>query len=82
MLLRLIRPFAVCALVAGPLLDPVALQAGTCNQLEQDACAAEASCRWVNGYQRTDGKEVRGYCRSLPKEAGQQPPQKPVSGSS
>ncbi len=37
-----------------------------CKGMEQSSCASHNSCRWINGYKRSTGKEVAGYCRSLP----------------
>lgn len=34
-----------------------------CKGLPQNACQGSASCSWVNGYTRKDGREVAPYCR-------------------
>ncbi|WP_456417759.1 hypothetical protein [Thiolapillus sp.] len=39
--------------------------------MEKSDCTASNSCRWVKGYERTDGKTVAGYCRKLPGKAMQ-----------
>ncbi len=49
----------------------VAAEAG-CKGLVEDNCSKESSCRWVNPYKRTDGREVTGYCRTLPGKPAQQ----------
>ncbi|WP_456414832.1 hypothetical protein [Thiolapillus sp.] len=42
-----------------------------CKGMEKSDCTASNSCRWVKGYERTDGKTVAGYCRKLPGKAMQ-----------
>jgi hypothetical protein len=37
-----------------------------CSPLDQPTCSTDQSCRWIAPYKRTDGKEVKGYCRSAP----------------
>lgn len=37
-----------------------------CKGLEHAACADTSQCRWIVPYKRSDGREVRGYCRTLP----------------
>ncbi|GAA6154017.1 hypothetical protein [Pseudoteredinibacter isoporae] len=34
-----------------------------CKGQSQSACGKSGSCSWVDGYQRKDGKKVKGYCR-------------------
>ena len=47
------------------LLAPVsAMAASQCKGLAQQQCAGVASCLWVDGYKRSDGREVSGYCRA------------------
>ncbi len=43
--------------------EPVA-----CKGMEQPSCIDASSCRWVNTYQRSDGRKIRGYCRKLPSQ--------------
>lgn len=38
----------------------------SCKGLAEKSCSNESSCRWVDPYKRTDGREVKGYCRALP----------------
>ena len=62
---RGLRWFLTGAIAAGLLLAgaqaPVA--ANECKGLEQNACAANAACLWVDPYERKDGVKVKGYCR-------------------
>jgi len=39
---------------------------GSCRALDHDACVAASSCRWIKGYQRSDGRKVSAYCRKVP----------------
>lgn len=43
-----------------------AVAEGGCRALDQDACTASNECRWIKGYQRSDGRKVSAYCRKLP----------------
>jgi len=43
-----------------------AAEQGSCRALDHDACVAQPACRWVKGYQRSDGRSVAAYCRKLP----------------
>lgn len=43
--------------------EPVA-----CKGMEQASCTESGSCRWINSYKRSDGRETKGYCRKLPKK--------------
>lgn len=40
------------------------LAASDCKGLQNSACDANASCRWVDGYQRKDNRKVKAFCRS------------------
>jgi hypothetical protein len=40
-----------------------ALGASECKGLALDACAANADCRWMEGYTRKDGVQVSSHCR-------------------
>lgn len=59
-------------LLSSLLITPLAWQpasaASPCKGLEQAACAANAECRWQDGYTRKDGAEVASHCRALPKK--------------
>jgi len=39
-----------------------------CKGMEQASCTQSGSCRWVDTYKRSDGRETKGYCRKLPKK--------------
>lgn len=51
----------VSLLMAGP-----ATAASACKGLENSACDNKASCGWVEGYQRKDGRAVKSFCRAKP----------------
>jgi len=42
------------------------LAAGSCKAMDKEACTASTGCRWIKGYERSDGRKVAAYCRSLP----------------
>jgi len=46
-------------LVAGP-----ATAASACKGLDNSSCDANASCGWVEGYERKDGRTVKSFCRT------------------
>ena len=48
-------------LVAGP-----TSAASACKGLANSACSNSASCGWVEGYQRKDGRSVKSFCRAKP----------------
>jgi hypothetical protein len=50
-----------CALALG---SSAALAGSACKGLEQGACEKAADCIWVGGYEKKDGKQVSGYCRT------------------
>lgn len=54
--------FAVSAALAMLVLDPAA--AAECKGQSQSACAATASCAWVDSYTTSSGKTINGYCRA------------------
>lgn len=55
------------ALLAGALaLSSSVASANSCRSLEQSACESQAACSWVDPYQRSDGRAVKGHCRVLP----------------
>ena len=54
------------AVLGGILLAAFDVSASSCKALEQEACAAEPSCSWITGYQRSDGREIKSYCRTAP----------------
>jgi len=48
------------------MLQAVPAHAGACKGMDEDTCSTSAACRWVDAYQRSDGREIRGYCRTRP----------------
>ncbi len=58
------------SLVIGTILTSAAFSgqtsASTCKGLEAKACGAEASCTWIQGYERKDGRQVKSFCRAKP----------------
>ncbi|MGV6825653.1 MAG: hypothetical protein ACWA5Q_01640 [bacterium] len=44
----------------------VTAEGQSCRGLVENQCANDQQCRWVNAYKRSDGRQVNGYCRSLP----------------
>ena len=67
------RVFLSLSLAGLAMTMPIANAASQCKTLTQDACAAEPTCAWVNGYTRKDGREVKAYCRNAArKQSGQQ----------
>jgi hypothetical protein len=42
--------------------------AGTCKEMEKDACMSSTSCSWINSYTTKKGKTVKAYCRNKPKK--------------
>ena len=50
-------------------LNSTAVHAASCKGMSENACAAETSCTWVEGYKRADGREVRPYCRNRPSKS-------------
>ena len=63
------RLLAAVLLVASTTLFSNA-QASSCKSLDQQACSAEATCKWIGSYQRSDGRTVKAYCRSAPAKRG------------
>lgn len=46
------------------LLSGNAAAASVCKGLDNSACDANASCRWVDAYQRKDNRKVNAFCRT------------------
>ncbi len=40
--------------------------ASQCKGLESNDCGSNASCSWVEGYERKDGRTVKSFCRTKP----------------
>jgi hypothetical protein len=69
-------PLSFChaALLAGMVLAVSSVSAASqCQGIQQDQCAAQADCTWVNGYVRKDGRSVSSHCKAKggKKSAGQ-----------
>ncbi|MFD2114114.1 hypothetical protein [Thiorhodococcus fuscus] len=47
---------------------PSAFAASACKGLERPACEGKMDCRWVEGYEKQNGSQVSGYCRSSQKK--------------
>ncbi len=50
-----------------------------CKGSEQTSCAANNACTWVDGYKRSDGKNVNGYCRMTKAQAKDKADEKKAS---
>jgi hypothetical protein len=61
----MIRSSVVALGIIGSMLVVIpAMSAPACKGLNDSACANEASCGWVEGYQRKDGRSVKSFCRT------------------
>lgn len=40
--------------------------ASACKGLDNSACESQSACRWVESYERKDGRKVKGFCRAKP----------------
>lgn len=45
--------------------------ANSCKTLDQSACSSDSACSWVGGYKRSDGRDVKAYCRNKPGKQSQ-----------
>jgi len=63
--LRCISRFAI---VLSLLAVSAGAAASSCKSLEQQACVSDTACVWVDGYQRSDGRQVSAYCRAAPQK--------------
>ncbi|RBP52644.1 hypothetical protein [Arenicella xantha] len=63
---NIVRSFIFTATLAGAGAIGSASAASACKGLDTDACASNSSCRWVEGYERKDGRQVKAFCRSSP----------------
>lgn len=50
-----------------------------CKGMEKSSCETASSCRWIKGYERSDGRNVAGYCRKLPGKESQSASKKKVA---
>jgi hypothetical protein len=69
---------AGCALAFG---SGTALAESACKGLEQRACEKAADCIWVGGYEKKDGKQVSGYCRTKSTGGAAEPKASEATGS-
>ncbi len=53
------------SLIATAVFSSQAL-ASSCKGLDNSACSSNASCTWVGGYERKDGRQVKAFCRAKP----------------
>lgn len=60
-------------LVSTCLLSMPVHAASQCKGLNSKDCAAQASCSWVNAYERKDGKQVNAFCRTKAKRTAAKP---------
>lgn len=58
---------ALFALFAGPALSAPSV----CKGMDEEACAAQPECRWMDSYTRKDGIQVSSHCRKGAKKAGE-----------
>lgn len=56
----------VVSLLGGMVFSGQASAASACKGLENNACASNNACSWVEGYQRKDGRQVKSFCRAKP----------------
>ena len=68
----------VCTLAVG---SGTARAESACKGLEQGACDKAADCIWVGGYEKKDGKQVSGYCRSKSTGGAAEPKAGEAAGS-
>ena len=55
------------ALAIGLALSSPVSAASQCKGLDSNACSTSASCSWVEGYERKDGRKVNAFCRAKAK---------------
>ncbi len=52
------------SLLASLMIASPASAASPCKGLDNSACSTNASCGWVDSYQRKDGRAVKAFCRT------------------
>jgi len=63
-------PSIAAALCLGVVTMPyTSVHAGSCKNLTENNCNTDTKCTWVEGYQRSDGRNVKAYCRNRPAKA-------------
>ncbi|MES9877134.1 MAG: hypothetical protein ABW162_16385 [Candidatus Sedimenticola sp. PURPLELP] len=60
-------PFTMVVVFLFLLLIGGSVQASACKGLSDKQCAAESGCSWVDGYKRSDGRNVSAHCKARPK---------------
>ena len=59
----------ISLIIVGTILSmPASFAASQCKGLVKGDCDKLASCSWVDGYERKDGKKVAAFCRSKPQQ--------------
>lgn len=72
---KIIKTFAVMnALILSGLLVTQSHAASVCKGLQSSACASNAQCGWVEGYERKDGRQVKSFCRTKAKRSAAKVP--------
>tara|TARA_B110000285_G_scaffold214998_1_gene260922 strand:- start:1182 stop:1436 length:255 start_codon:yes stop_codon:yes gene_type:complete len=56
--------FAIAITTVGLLASNGVNAASACIGLDNAACGSAASCGWVQGYERKDGRKVSSFCRT------------------
>ena len=59
-----ITTLAIVVAATATIFSTNSFAANTCKGLESSACDTSSSCRWVESYQRKDGRKVNAFCRS------------------
>ena len=61
----MIKNVALSAVMTASLLLCGQASAITCKGMTEESCTnSNNSCYWVNGYQRSDGVQVKAHCRT------------------
>ncbi len=63
---KTVRTFLITASFFASLAFSGQALASSCKGLESSACGNSASCTWVDGYTRKDGRKVSSFCRAKP----------------
>ncbi len=50
-------------------LSGTTLADSSCQSANKTQCKADDNCTWVEGYRKSDGAKVKGYCRAKGKRA-------------
>jgi len=64
----IVKPIFISSVLFGLLFGSVQTYAASqCKGLESSKCDQNASCTWIDGYERKDGRKVSAFCRAKPK---------------